>query len=765
MLIYFFDSYSGRSTFKNSLIATMFLAGLLSLNACKTAGLNDTERDGKQHRDPASRAEVSVQGLKDLYFSLEDKQQAQSMLDQAVDTPLETPAKRNYLKAKSRWEQAQESLAQAQANVQMQVDAGALLPSQAVDIASWPEPRVDKLVIPSIKALKKGKIKNFLLAPSSFSHYGVELVNYAYSEKKIALPDDESSKNFFQVSLKCDGKFTVQQNSNLFKDPSDVTKATFNLYDSKTNGQKTIFYPSAEVTQCEMQFQDKYYLGRKKEIIRFERVDKKFPVLAQLMNTIEVCPTPKGTEGDVQNLSQFFYTNKYGSMTCANTISSAKVLAEGIDGIAAKAEVLLGQKLPKNFIENGDPFAPLDFSKAPQFDGIVLSYLVFRSDFSGTLLARLLDFHARGMKNKFGKEIRKGTPVFIHVSDVIQLPKDKTMLQELALRNGNVKLIEYRWKNSSQTGEGSWIDPFHRTNHVKIFATISEKTPADNVVIIGGRNVHDGFVFKNPVFSIYPAMVQYGEGKDESWAVWRDFEAQFTSDSFARQIFRQYFHLYYKNPETLQVGSPSVVVPLSESQWSVQASSFPTKIDFSENKFWLRHFVSVPFKDGQVLTDLYADMIRAAKKKILISSPYFRPTIALQKAIEDAIDRGVEVKLITRINLKGDTFGGIASDVNKQGVNMFVGKMKMYEYAEPNEILHSKLLLIDDEFTFIGGVNLNQRSFAHDIENGLLIGSQVFNQAVTLLYNSYLPQCKEITQEKKIKLWHQWIIDGLGNRL
>jgi phosphatidylserine/phosphatidylglycerophosphate/cardiolipin synthase-like enzyme len=82
---------------------------------------------------------------------------------------------------------------------------------------------------------------------------------------------------------------------------------------------------------------------------------------------------------------------------------------------------------------------------------------------------------------------------------------------------------------------------------------------------------------------------------------------------------------------------------------------------------------------------------------------------------------------------------------------MFVGKMKMYEYAEPNEILHSKLLLIDDEFTFIGGVNLNQRSFAHDMENGLLIGSQVFNQAVTLLYNSYLPQCKEITQEKKIK--------------
>ena len=42
---------------------------------------------------------------------------------------------------------------------------------------------------------------------------------------------------------------------------------------------------------------------------------------------------------------------------------------------------------------------------------------------------------------------------FYSCFDVIQLPKDKRCC-ELALRNGNVKLIEYRWKNGSQTGEG-----------------------------------------------------------------------------------------------------------------------------------------------------------------------------------------------------------------------------------------------------------------------------------------------------------------------
>ena len=53
----------------------------------------------------------------------------------------------------------------------------------------------------------------------------------------------------------------------------------------------------------------------------------------------------------------------------------------------------------------------------------------------------------------------------------------------------------------------------------------------------------------------------------------------------------------------------------------------------------------------------------------------------------------------------------------------------MYEYAEPNEILGiQSYCLLMMNLPLSVAANLNQRSFVHDIENGLLIGSQVFNR-------------------------------------
>lgn len=770
-----------RKTVKHQIL---FLIIFKFVTGCSSSRNTNQEQNPNRHPafDPSLSGKViSSTELQNLYLSIQTERNAASQLAESTNTPLETSAKHQYEKNQKLYSEAVSEKNKNLKSIDEKILNG-YEPPNSFEVSQWSDIKTDKLVIPSIKTLKKGLAKTFLLGPSSFEQYGVEIINYAFSNqlKEIRLKNKNSkintfeenideeliSKSFFNVELSCDAEFKIQQNK-IFQNEKSKNKIEFKLFDSQLNAQKIIFFPSSAVTSCQMKFQDKDTLGRKKEIIKMERLDKKFPKLVKLMNSVEICRSPKMDSENVGTLKNLFQTNKYDNMTCANSIDNARLLSEGTDGIAAKIEVLLGQKLPSNFIDNGDPFAPLDFSKAPILDGIVLSYLNIRSDFSGVLLTRLLDFHARGSVNKMGKVIRPGTPVFIYVSEVTSLDKDKNMLQDLALRNGNIKLIEYRWMNTFKSGLGSFIDYFHRTNHVKIFATLSEQNAKDNVVILGGRNVHDGFVFKNPIFSIYPTMVQYGEGKDDKWVVFRDLEAMFVSDSFAKQIFRHYFHLYYKNSETFNMQSPSLTVFQNE-QDSIHPeyfNHFSNHIDFGTNKMWVRHFISVPFKDGHTLTELYADMIHAAKKKILITSPYFRPNKTIQKALEQAVDRGVEVKLVTRLDLKGDTFGGIASDVNKQGVNSFLGKIKMYEYAEPKEILHSKLLLIDDEFTFIGGVNLNKRSFEHDTENGLIIGSAVFNQAVISWFNQYVLQSKEITKEQKVLFWRKWIIDIIDKKI
>ena len=92
-------------------------------------------------------------------------------------------------------------------------------------------------------------------------------------------------------------------------------------------------------------------------------------------------------------------------------------------------------------------------------------------------------------------------------------------------------------------------------------------------------------------------------------------------------------------------------------------------------------------------------------------------------------------------------------------------KVKVYEYTEPKIILHSKLLMIDDEFSFISSVNLNKRSFFHDLENGVVINDNKFTMQMDSLYNDYLKNSKQLTEQQKIKFWKKMIINVFDKAL
>jgi phosphatidylserine/phosphatidylglycerophosphate/cardiolipin synthase-like enzyme len=151
-------------------------------------------------------------------------------------------------------------------------------------------------------------------------------------------------------------------------------------------------------------------------------------------------------------------------------------------------------------------------------------------------------------------------------------------------------------------------------------------------------------------------------------------------------------------------------------------------------------------------------MVDSAQKTIRLSTPYFRPTKLIGEALERAVKRGVDVSLITRIDLSGDTAAIILGEVNKAGINQFLNKIKIYEYTEPNVILHSKLCLIDGKYSFIGSVNLNKRSFVHDTENGIMIYDQDFNQRMNSIMDTYKITSREVTEKQKIALWKRAVI-------
>ena len=566
--------------------------------------------------------------------------------------------------------------------------------------------------------------KNVELSVSTYEarETEVKLTHKFFSAAGYRQMGDEE-KPMMDFTMKCDAPFELKYGISTKKIDANKT-VKFSLGDKKisNDSRKLIFHP--DMKTCDVKFVSSVDHTRKPYGFKMVNESLKYANLASLMSTTEICSLKKGTK-------EFFNTTEFTNLTCPSKYDSIQILPEPEDSLHARVINLLGQDLPEDFLKNGNPFAELDFSKAPKFDSILVSYLVFRADFYGTLMGRILAHHAD-----------KGTVVKIVISSVITHAKDEVMFEKLMATHPNMKVVKYRFETSEQGG--AFISEFHRTNHVKLFAAYSKENPELSFVIVGGRNIHDGFVFRSPVdVSKYPEVVNYAGG-DESWAYWRDFEMVIKGQDFVEAVTRNYMNFYHINKDNLVMKISSVAVQKDNNADSEEKT--------------MRHLVSIPFKDEPNLNLFYARMLDSAKKKILISSPYFRPVKEIVEAIDRAIARGVDITIITRLDLEGDTADFILGAVNKEGVNRFIKKVKVFEYTEPKVILHSKLVMIDDEFSFISSVNLNKRSFYHDLENGVVVNDPKFTKKMGELYKEYLTLSQQLTTEQKVVFWKKWII-------
>ncbi|MBS1970210.1 MAG: phosphatidylserine/phosphatidylglycerophosphate/cardiolipin synthase family protein [Bdellovibrionales bacterium] len=583
--------------------------------------------------------------------------------------------------------------------------------------------------------IKNGQIERiYAMDRFGAKEYELDIQSFLYSKE---LNDNRSSEELqkdqpsYPADIVCNQGYTFQNGLLGKKFYSANERKHFNVYESTVNGQRIVLSPP-QGAECQLTWQ----MGGKNYGVRIV-TDTTDPDQA-LNQVIDGCFLPQA--GNLKGVERFFLTNKYKSMTCVDSVNNVTTLEDPVDALRSKVEVLLGHPITKEFVQNYDPYAPLDMSQAPHFDSIYVSYLVFRADFYGSLLARLMEYHAD-----------RGTRVKLLVSDVIALKKDRAMFARMTQKHNNIKIQEYRYKRQKGESLKGKFDEFHRTMHVKLLITTSKDRPELNTTFIGGRNVHDGFVFKTlPGKARYPEMVDYGDGKDESFCHWRDFEIKVQDPGFTRKAAAHFLTLWNYDAKTLAVRSINQNV--------MQSAPADMRL-FNGREPLVRHFMSFPYKDGHSLEVFYSEMVDSAEKSVKISTPYFRPTEMFMGALNRAVKRGVDITLITRLDLEGDTVDWLLSDANKAGVNQFWDKIHVYEYVEPKVILHSKIVLVDGKFSFIGSVNLNKRSFFHDLENGAMIYSPEFNQRMEKIYGTYLQDSRPIQNKLKTSPLKKVILD------
>ena len=120
---------------------------------------------------------------------------------------------------------------------------------------------------------------------------------------------------------------------------------------------------------------------------------------------------------------------------------------------------------------------------------------------------------------------------------------------------------------------------------------------------------------------------------------------------------------------------------------------------------------SDPDSDYPNLMEAYFGMITSATKEILISTPYFIPNESVLTALKTAAKGGVKVILL----LPGvaDTFFVHAASLT------FIGELlrnDIYVYYYTKGMIHSKIMIIDEELSTVGTANMDYRSFDNNAE-------------------------------------------------
>lgn len=113
----------------------------------------------------------------------------------------------------------------------------------------------------------------------------------------------------------------------------------------------------------------------------------------------------------------------------------------------------------------------------------------------------------------------------------------------------------------------------------------------------------------------------------------------------------------------------------------------------------------------QTYQRLVVATLHTARKRVVITTPYFIPDEALLQALDTAVVRGVQVDLVLPEKsdqiMVGQASRAYYDDLIDAGVRVWLFQ---------DGLLHSKLMTVDDSFAFLGSSNLDVRSFRLNFE-------------------------------------------------
>ncbi len=316
----------------------------------------------------------------------------------------------------------------------------------------------------------------------------------------------------------------------------------------------------------------------------------------------------------------------------------------------------------------------------------------------------------RDLKSHLVAKAKQGVRIFLLYDEIGCHKLPKSYMDELRQVGVDARAFNTTkgWRNQFQ---------INFRNHRKI-VVVDGKT-----AFVGGLNVGDEYM-----------------GRDPKFGPWRDTHCRFEGPCVTL-VQLSFMEDWYWSAHTLP-----------ELDWTIRSANGAdiSNPEGSAGKTDMP-FLALPTGPADELEScnlFFTHAIHKAKKRLWIVSPYFVPGSEVIAALQLAVLRGVDVRIM--LPLKPDHRLVYLASFSYLPELESLGA-KFYRY-QPG-FLHQKILLVDDALASVGTANCDNRSFRLNFEISMVGFDPAFIQSVQNMLEHDFSQCRRCSADDYHRRW------------